>query len=178
MANNNTSTSNLSSLTKAEDNTALKNALDPLITEFRLLRESVETVHHDYVDLKQTISKQKEELKHELVDKIDKNTSKLIEISHENKILHKENEQLKTRLDCIEQNQLSNNIIIMGIPQGPYEQYSTTKLQVQEMIAVTIDSGDADADLAKAKGIEITSCSRMGKFKRNSARPISVTFSK
>ena len=39
MANDNTSTSNLSSLMEAEDNTALKNALDPLITEFRLLRE-------------------------------------------------------------------------------------------------------------------------------------------
>ena len=177
MANDNTSASNLSFITEAENNSALKNALSPLITEFRLLRESVETVHHDYTDLKQTISKQKEELKHELVDKIDKNTSQLIEISHENKILHKENEQLKTRLDRKEQNQLSNNIIITGIPEGPYEQYSTTKLRVQEMIAVTIDSGDADADLAKAKGTEITNCSRMGKFKHNSARPISVTFS-
>ena len=128
MANNNTSTSNLSSIMEAEDNSVLKNALGPLITEFRLLRESVETVHHDYADLKQTIYKQKEELKHELVDKIDKNTSQFIEISHENKILHKENEQLKTRLDQIEQNQLSNNIIITGIPEGPYEQYSNTKL--------------------------------------------------
>ena len=77
----------------------------------------------------------------------------------------------------MEQNQLSNNIIITGIPEGPYEQYSTTKLPVQEMIAVTIDSGDTDADLAKAKDIEITNCSRMGKFKHNSARLISVTFS-
>ena len=60
---------------EAEDNSVLKNTLGPLITEFQLLRESVETVHHDYADLKQTIFKQKEDLKHELVDKIDKNTS-------------------------------------------------------------------------------------------------------
>ena len=177
MANDNTSASNLNSLMEAEDNKALKNVLGPLITEFRLLRESVDTVHHNYMDLKQTISKQKEELKHELADNIYKNTSQLIEVSHENKILCKENKHLKTRLDHIEQNQLSNNIIITGIPEGPYEQYSTTKLRVQEMIAVTIDSGDAEADLAKAKGIEITSCNRMGKFRHNSARPISVTFS-
>ena len=45
------------------------------------------------------------------------------------------------------------------------------------MIAVTIDSGDTDADLAKVKDIEITNCSRMEKFKHNSARPISVTLS-
>ena len=49
--------------------------------------------------------------------------------------------------------------------------------RVQEMIAVTIDSGDADADLDKAKGIEITSCTRLGRFRHNTARPISVTFS-
>ena len=72
MANNNTSAGNLSSIMEAEDNSVLKNALGPLITEFRLLRESVETVHHDYMDLKQTIPKQKEELKHELVEKLTK----------------------------------------------------------------------------------------------------------
>ena len=45
------------------------------------------------------------------------------------------------------------------------------------MIAVTIDSGDTDADLDKAKGIEITSCTRLGRFRHNTARPISITFS-
>ena len=105
MANNNTITSNQSFIAEAEDNSVLKNTLGPIITKFQLLRELVETVHHDYADLKQTISKQKEDLKHELVDKIDKNTSQLSEISHENEILCKENEQLKTRLDRIEQNQ-------------------------------------------------------------------------
>ena len=48
------------------------------------------------------------------------------------------------------------------------------KLRVQEMIAVTID---ADADLVKAKGIEITSCTRIGRFRHNIARLISFTFS-
>ena len=158
MSTDKSASDNLHSLDGVEDNTILKQVLGPLITKFRLLRESVNTVHQDYADLKHTISKQKEELKQDLSDKIDKNTTQLIEVSNENKILWKENEDLKTRLDCIEQNQLSNNVIITGIPEGPYEQYSTTKLRVQETIAVTIDSGDTDADLDKAKGIEITSC--------------------
>ena len=158
MSTDKSSSDNLHSLEGVEENSILKQALGPLITEFRLLRESVNTVHQDYADLKHTISKQKEELKQDLSDKIDKNTTQLIEVSNENKILRKENEDLKTRLDHIEQNQLSNNLIITGILEGPYEQYSTTKLRVQEMTAVTIDSGDADADLEKAKGIEITSC--------------------
>ena len=158
MSTDKSTSDHVHSLEGVEDNMILKQALGPLITEFRLLRESVNTVHQDYADLKHMISKQKEELKQDLSDKIDKNTTQLIEVSNENKILRKENEDLKTRLDHIEQNQLSNNVIITGIPEGPYEQYSTTKLRVQEMIAVTIDSGDADADLDKAKGIEITSC--------------------
>ena len=177
MSTDKPSSDNLHSLESVEENSILKQALGPLITEFRLLRESVNTVHQDYADLKHTISKQKEELKQDLTDKIDKNTIQLIEVSNENKILRKENEDLKTRLDHIEQNQLSNNVIITGIPEGPYEQYSTTKLRVQEMIVVTIDSGDADADLVKAKGIEITSCTRIGRFRHNIATLISVTFS-
>ena len=159
-----------------ESNTTLNQALGPLISEFRLLRESVETVHQDYADLKQTISKQKEDIKQDLTDKIEKNTSQLIEINKENKVLRKENNELKSRLDRIEQSQLTNNVILTGIPEGPYEQYSITKLRVQEMIAHTIGSGDINDDLEKAKAIEITRCSRVGKFRHNNARPISITF--
>ena len=165
-----------SSINTAENNKVLQQALGPLVTEFKLLRESVNTVHTDYKDLKHVITKQKEEIKHELINKIDKNTSKLVEISQENRVLHKENESLKSRLDQIEQNQLSNNVMITGIPKGPYEQYGITKLRVQEMIAVTIDSGDREDDLIKAKEVDITSCNRVGRYKHNVARPISVTF--
>ena len=46
------------------------------------------------------------------------------------------------------------------------------------MIAITIDSGDAAADLETAKNVEMLCCSRVGKFRHNCACPISVTFSK
>ena len=52
-------------------------------------------VHNDYKDLKLTISKQKEEIKQELTDKIEKNTWHLEKISTENMSLKKENTQLK-----------------------------------------------------------------------------------
>ena len=122
-------------------------------------------VHADYSDLKQTISKQKEDLKQVLLDKIDNNTAHLNEIAQENRVLRKENDYLKSRLDRrLEQNQLCNNVIITGIQEGPYEQYSTTKLRVQEMIALTIDSRNVVNNFEMAKGIEIISCSRVGKF--------------
>ena len=146
-----------------EENKALKNALGPLINEFKLLWESVDTVHADYADLKQTILKQKEDLQQELVCKIDKNSKQLASVAQENTNLWKENTELKTRLDKLEQDQLINNVMITGIQKGPYEQYSTTKLRVQEMIAKTIQSGDAMQDLETVKAIDIVSCKRVGK---------------
>ena len=74
-----------------ENNTVLQNALSPLINQFRLLRESVNTVHTDYADLKQTIAKQKNDLQQELVDKIDNSTQQLNIIAQENKSLKEEN---------------------------------------------------------------------------------------
>ena len=44
------------------------------------------------------------------------------------------------------------------------------------MIAVTINSGNAVQDLETAKGIEIIDCKRLGKYRNNYSRPISVTF--
>ena len=93
--------------------------LGPLLNEFKSLRESVKS---DYADLKQTITKQKEELQQELVHKIDSNTKQLTLISKENKTLWKENDALKTRLDNIKQDQLRNNVMVTGIQEGPCEQ--------------------------------------------------------
>ena len=94
-----------------EENPTLQAALDPLVKEFQLLRESVNTVHNDYTDLKKTISKQKEEIKNELVDKIESNSKQLHKITVENQYLKKENETLKSRMEALEQNQLTNNVM-------------------------------------------------------------------
>ena len=64
-----------------EENPILQAALGPLVKEFQLLRESVNTVHSDYTDLKKTISKQKEEIKIELADKIETNSKQLHKIT-------------------------------------------------------------------------------------------------
>ena len=166
------------STTEIESNTTLQKALGPLIMEFRILTASVDTIHADYVVLKQTISKQKEEVEHELANKIESNTIKLDNTAEENRALKWKNDSLKDRLTKIEQSQLSNNVIIMGIQEEPFESYHTTKLRVQEIITITIDSGNASEDLETAKSIEITCCSRVGKFRHNHAHPISVTFLK
>ena len=172
---NPSSASNLTELNTMDGNDCdkLQKTLSPLMNEFKSLRDSVKS---DYADLKHTITKQKDELQKELIHKIDSNTKQLSFISEENKLLHKENTELKSRLDTIEQNQLRNNVLVSGIQEGPYEQYNMTKLRIQEMIAVTINSGNVVQDLETAKGIEIIDCKRLGKYRNNYSRPISVTF--
>ena len=73
------------SISEIKSNASLQKALSPLITKFHLLRKPVNTVHADYTDLKQTRSKQKDEVKHELVHKIETNTQQLNTIAQENK---------------------------------------------------------------------------------------------
>ena len=160
----------------ATEDTSLSNALGPLISEFHHLRESVDTVHADYANLKVTISKQASTATADMVSKTESNSRQLTNIAIENLNLCKENKELQDRLTKVEVTQLSNNIIITGIQEGPFEPYHTTKLRVYEMIAITIDSGDKHADLETAKKVEITGCSRVGKYRHNRARPISVTF--
>ena len=160
----------------AAENTSFSNALGPLMSEFHCLRESVDTVHADYADLKVTISKQASTATADLVTKIESNLLQLMNIALENQNLHKENKELWDRLTKVESTQLSNNIIITGIQQGPFEPYHTTKLGVYEMITTTNDSGDKQADLETAKKVEITGCSRVGKYRHNRTSPISVTF--
>ena len=160
----------------AAENTYLSNALGPLISKFHHLRESVDTVHADYADLKVTISKQASTATADLVTKIESNTLQLMNISIENQNLCKENKELQDRLTKVEATQLSNNIIITSIQEGPFEPYHTTKLRVYEMITTTIDSGDKQTDLETAKKVEITGCSRVGKYRHNRTRPISVMF--
>ena len=130
LAFNSPSTSNYAELNPMDGNDCdkLQKALVPLMNKFRSLRDSVKL---DYADLKHTITKQKDELQKELVHKIDSNTKQLSLISEENKLLRKENTELRSRLDTIEQSQLRNNVLVTGIQEGPYEQYNMTKLRIQ-----------------------------------------------
>ena len=81
-------------------------------------------------------------------------------------------------MEALEQNQLTNNVILTGVQEGPFEPYSTTKLRVYEMVAATITSGNSENDLSMAQKVDITSCNRVDKFRHNYSRLISITFAK
>ena len=81
-------------------------------------------------------------------------------------------------MEVLEQTQLTNNIILTGVQEDPFEPYSTTKLRVYEMIAATYATGNSENDLYEAQKVYITNCNRVGKFRHNYSRLISITFAK
>ena len=87
-----------------------------------------------------------------------------------------ENESLKERLDRIESAQLTNNIIIMGVPKQPWENYTTTKQRVYDTIASTRRSSSTGNALDEDKKMDISYCMRIGRYRPDNPRPISVTF--
>ena len=111
-------------------------------------------------------------------DKIETNSKQLHKITAENQFLKNKNETLKSRMEALEQTQLTNNIILTGVQEGPFEPYSTTKLRVYEMIAATYATGNSENDLYEAQKVDITNCNRVGKFRHNYSRLISITFAK
>ena len=76
----------------------------------------------------------------------------------------------------IEMSALENNVIITGIQESPWEKYEMTKQCVYDTITSAMcGSSDITAEaLSAARGVDIISCLRMGKYQLNRARPISV----
>ena len=77
----------------------METALAPILSEIKLLRESVHTdyskLHSDYARLEEAITKKSIDVEISLSNKITNNTQKILEIAVENMELKKENIQLK-----------------------------------------------------------------------------------
>ena len=120
--------------------------------------------------------------KAEINSKIDSNnnltTNRINSIINENKKLRQVNVKLLERIQRIETQQLSNNVIITGISENPWEGYETTKQRVCDTIAASMgEAGDVICQ-ERAQQTEIAYCSHVGRYKPNYSRPISVTFKK
>ena len=170
-------------------NKELQQVIGPLIKEYRLLRESVD---RRYSNLEAAIKTQKIEVsteiskiekfnhKAELSSKIEDTTTttntKINKILDENKQLRTENSKLPERIQKIESQQLSNNVIITGISEALWEGYDATKQRVHGMVAASMgDASDIDHQEC-GKQVEITCCSHVGRFRPNHSHPIFMTF--
>ena len=157
----------------------LKQSID---NKYSKLEEAITTqkseVSSEIHKLEKSITLQREELRNTFLHQINKNNMKVQQVLNENMELKQENQNLKERLDKLESLQLLNNVIITGIPEQQWESYTLTKQRVYDMIMASKginhdqDQGNEDRE------IEITYCTRIGKYRPNNSRPISVTFQK
>ena len=168
--------------------------LDPLLSQFKSLRELVDnkvgSLEHaiqqqrkemaeELHKIETSLIQHKEQLTQQFKSDIQENKDNISHIVLENTSLKKENAALKERLNQIEQNQLKNNVIITGIPEQPWETYHTTKQRVIDTIASALKSNsdeERQANSTIAQNTEITYCMRIGRYCTGFCRPISVTF--
>ena len=169
--------------TPSRENTQLssslvKNIVEPLIQELRVLKDSV---HNDYAKLEgiistqqmtiarleSSISTQQRELSSDISDKMEKTNSQILDCLEENRLLWKENHELKERLNKIELTQLGNNVIISGMQEQPWEGYTMTKERVYETIASAMGGDNLEETMKDARKIDITCCTRIGKYQLN-----------
>ena len=176
------------------DTKNLQHILGPLMNEFKLLREIVDknytkldevqqeiSLHQSKVsqelqNLESTISTQRKEIIEEIGENLENTNQKIEAILLENKQLKRENQNLRDCLDRLETAQLSNNIIITGIEEQTWELVEVTKQRVYDTITATIESSDGNTALDEAYKVNVVHCSRVGKYKPNANRPITMTF--
>ena len=163
----------------------------PLLTELKLLRESVNTryskleeaitsQHQEVMEeihtLESSLMKQKDMANTELLHRINSNHEIINSVLKRNNSLEKENMVLKERLDKIEMNQLSNNVIITGVAEQTWETYEHTKQRVIDTVVASLGKTENTSEIEMAKGTDISYYTRLGKQRPNFDRPISVTF--
>ena len=110
----------------------------PLVAKMKLLRESIDNKYNKLEDaissqyqeiveeihkLEVSLTNQKEKANTELLSRNNSNQQMIENILQRNKSLEKENTTLKERLDKIEMDQLSNNVIITGVAEQAWETY-------------------------------------------------------
>ena len=81
----------------------------------------------DFQDLKDLLLRQQDEITQKVSSQIETSNSSMNAILEENKILKWQYSLLNDRLNKIEINQLSSNVIIAGVPEEPWETYSSTQ---------------------------------------------------
>ena len=168
--------------------------LDPLLSQFKSLRESVDNkvgslentiqqqkkeVTEELHKIESNLSRHKEELNKQFKEDIQQSRESIQWIVNENISLKKENTELKERLSKIEQTQLKNNVIITSIPEQQWETYNTTKQRVLDTIASSMKGTteeESKNNIEVSNNTKIAYCTRVDRYWPGRYRPISVTF--
>ena len=140
---------------------------DSVHNNYTKLEGIISTQQMTIARLESSILTQQRELSSDISDKMEKTNSQILNCLEENFLLWKENHELKKRLNKIELTQLGNNVIISGMQEQPWEGYTTTKERVYETIASAMGGDNLEETMKDARKIDITCCTRIGKYQLN-----------
>ena len=147
----------------------------------RVMTAHRQDVSNEIQKLEQTLTLQSTDLSKKVQLQMEDNSEEINKLKGENRFLKRENNYLTERINKIESTQLSNNIIVTGISEQPWEKYEMTKQRIHEIIATALSNSNSksiDENIPEANDMIISYCNHVGVFKLNQARPISVSFQK
>ena len=105
--------------------THLSQLIEPIMKEFKSLKDMMVSqkieISEEINRLKKVITSQKSEIINEINIKVDTNSKSILKVLDENQELRRELKELKEHVSKIETAQLSNNLIVTGIPEQPFE---------------------------------------------------------
>ena len=136
-------------------------------------------VSHEIKKLEHTLTVQNMDLSKKVQSQMENQCEEISKLKEENMLLKKENKYLAECINKIESTQLSNNIIVTGIAEQPWEKYEMTKQCIHEIIATALSNSNSksiEENIPEANEIIISYCNHVGVFKLNQACPISVSF--
>ena len=159
---------------------SLKDTVDDWVTRLEAaIIKHEEKFMEELHKLENTISKNRSEVAAEIKSSVAKISLDIQDVLKENKILCKENSNIKDRMSRLESAQLCNNVIITRIPEQQWEPYEATKQRVKDTIAAAFKSNndtEREDNKKRAENTNIAYCTRVGKYRPNQSRPILVTF--
>ena len=102
----------------------------------------------------------------DILDRLKNAEDQMDQLAIQNQKLNTENLNLKSGVLSLEKQALENNILLTGVPKGPWENYQHCREKVTEAISWTIlgNHNDSDEAFERATEIPIASCKRVGKY--------------
>ena len=113
-----------------------------------------------------------------MLDRLKNVENQMDQLAIQTQKLHTENLKLKCIILSLEKQALENNVLLTGLPEGPWENDQQCREKVTEAISWAIPGNHNGLHKAfeRATKIPIAHCKRVGKYSGHQPRPISVKF--
>ena len=134
----------------------------------RVMTAHRKDVSNEIQKLEQTLTIQSTDLSKKVQSQMENQSEEINKLKEENRLLKKENNYLTKCINKIESTQLSNNIIVTGISEQPWEKYKMTKQRIHKIIATALSNSNSksiEENTSEANDIIISYCNHVGVFK-------------